>query len=255
MNRIAAFSERNIKELLRDPLSYIFCLGFPLVMLVIMSIVNQSIPPEANMTIFNIENLAGGIAMFGLSFVMLFTCLTVSKDRSGAFLTRLYASPMRSGDFLGGYMLPVLLLAVLQMMITFAASFLAALIMGEDTLNVGGMLLAVVMLLPGAVFFISAGVLFGSLFNEKAAPGLCSIIISLASLLGGVWFDAEGAGGIMLDVCRVLPFYHSVKAARLATALQFEDIGVHLLVTIAYAAVFSVLASVVFRAKMRADLS
>ncbi len=255
MNRIAAFSERNIKELLRDPLSYIFCLGFPLVMLVIMSIVNQSIPPEANMTIFNIENLAGGIAMFGLSFVMLFTCLTVSKDRSGAFLTRLYASPMRSGDFLGGYMLPVLLLAVLQMMITFAASFLAAVIMGEDTLNVGGMLLAVVMLLPGAVFFISAGVLFGSLFNEKAAPGLCSIIISLASLLGGVWFDAEGAGGIMLDVCRVLPFYHSVKAARLATALQFEDIGVHLLVTIAYAAVFSVLASVVFRAKMRADLS
>ncbi len=255
MNRIAAFSERNIKELLRDPLSYIFCLGFPLVMLVIMSIVNQSIPPEANMTIFNIENLAGGISMFGLSFVMLFTCLTVSKDRSGAFLTRLYASPMRSGDFLGGYMLPVLLLAVLQMMITFAASFLAAVIMGEDTLNVGGMLLAVVMLLPGAVFFISAGVLFGSLFNEKAAPGLCSIIISLASLLGGVWFDAEGAGGIMLDVCRVLPFYHSVKAARLATALQFEDIGVHLLVTIAYAAVFSVLASVVFRAKMRADLS
>lgn len=34
-------------------------------MLVIMSIVNQSIPPEAGMTIFNIENLAGGIAMFG----------------------------------------------------------------------------------------------------------------------------------------------------------------------------------------------
>ena len=60
MNRVLAFSGRNLKELLRDPLSYIFCLGFPLVMLVIMSIVNQSIPPEAGMTIFNIENLAGG---------------------------------------------------------------------------------------------------------------------------------------------------------------------------------------------------
>ncbi len=55
MNRVLAFSGRNLKELLRDPLSYIFCLGFPLVMLVIMSIVNQSIPPEAGMTIFNIE--------------------------------------------------------------------------------------------------------------------------------------------------------------------------------------------------------
>lgn len=99
MNRVLAFSGRNLKELLRDPLSYIFCLGFPLVMLVIMSIVNQSIPPEAGMTIFNIENLAGGIAMFGQSFIMLFTRLSVSKDRSGAFLTRLYASPMKSFEF------------------------------------------------------------------------------------------------------------------------------------------------------------
>ena len=255
MNRILAFSSRNIKELLRDPLSYIFCLGFPLVMLVIMSIVNQSIPAEANMTIFHIENLSAGIGMFGLSFVMLFTCLTVSKDRSGAFLTRLYASPMRSANFIVGYMLPVLVLAVLQLVISFGASLLAAVILGENTMNIGGVLLAIVMLLPMAVFFISAGVLFGSLFNEKSAPGLCSIIISLATILGGVFFDAENAGGIMLDVCSALPFFHAVKAARLAVALQLEDIGVHLLITLAYALVFSVLAAVVFRSKMRADLA
>lgn len=255
MNRILAFSSRNIKELLRDPLSYIFCLGFPLVMLVIMSIVNQSIPAEANMTIFNIENLSAGIAMFGLSFVMLFTCLTVSKDRSGAFLTRLYASPMRSADFIAGYMLPVLVLALIQLVISFAASLLAAVILGESTMNIGGVLLAIVMLLPVAIFFIAAGLLFGSLFNEKSAPGLCSIIISLATILGGVFFDAESAGGIMLDVCNALPFFHAVKAARLAIALQLEDIGVHLLITLAYAVVFSVLASIVFRSKMRADLA
>lgn len=255
MNRITAFSERNIKELLRDPLSYIFCLGFPLVMLVIMSIVNQSIPAEANMTIFNIENLAGGIAMFGLSFIMLFICLTVSKDRSGAFLTRLYASPMRSSDFIAGYMLPMLFLSILQILITFAASILAAAIMGENTISVGGALLAVVVLIPAAIFFIAAGLLFGSLFNEKAAPGLCSIIISLATLLGGVWFDSEAAGGIMYDICKVLPFLHSVKAARLATALELQDIGIHILITAAYAVVFLVLSAVVFRTKMRADLA
>lgn len=115
--------------------------------------------------------------------------------------------------------------------------------------------MAVVVLIPGAVFFIAAGLLFGSLFNEKAAPGLCSIIISLASLLGCVWFNADGAGGIMLDVCRALPFYHCVKAARMATALEFSGIGVHLLIVAAYAALFSVLASFVFHRKMRADLS
>lgn len=255
MNRITAFSSRNMKELLRDPLSYIFCFGFPLVMLVIMSIVNQSIPPEAGMTIFNIENLSGGIAMFGLTFVMLFSCLTVSKDRSGAFLTRLYASPMNSVDFIAGYMLPVLLLAVIQLVISFGASLIAALILGENTMNIGGVLLAIVVLLPAAVFFSAAGMLFGSLLNEKAAPGLCSIIISLATILGGVFFDAESAGGIMLDVSNALPFFHAVKAARLAVALDFSDIGIHILITSVYAVAMTVLAAVVFRSKMRADLS
>lgn len=254
MNRVLAFSGRNLKELLRDPLSYIFCLGFPLVMLVIMSIVNQSIPPEAGMTIFDIENLSGGIAMFGQSFIMLFTCLTVSKDRSGAFLTRLYASPMRSVDFIAGYTLPVLLLAVIQSAITFAASMIAAVVLG-GSVSVGGALFAVAVLIPGAVFFIAAGLLFGSLFNEKAAPGLCSIIISLASLLGCVWFDADSAGGVMLDICKALPFYHCVKAARMATALQPDGIGVHLLIVAGYAVGFSVLAALVFRNKMRADLA
>ena len=254
MNKILSFSSRNFKEIIRDPLSYIFCLGFPLVMLVIMSIINDTIPPEAGMTLFRIDNLSGGVAVFGLSFVMLFTTLSVSKDRSGAFLTRLYASPMTSGDFIAGYMLPCLLLAVLQSVITFAASLIVNVIVG-GTMSIGGSLLAVLVLIPGAVFFISAGLLFGSLFSEKSAPGLCSVIISLASLLGGVWFDCEAAGGIVFDVCKVLPFFHFVKAARMATAMQTDGIGIHLLISLAYAVVFTVLAAVVFRSKMKADLS
>lgn len=62
MNRIIAFSRRNFKEILRDPLSYILCLGFPLIMLVIMTLVNESIPAEAGMVIFRIDYLSGGIA-------------------------------------------------------------------------------------------------------------------------------------------------------------------------------------------------
>ena len=73
--RSKTFAKRNIKEVLRDPLSYIFCLGFPIIMLIIMTFVNNSIPKEANMKIFNIEYLAPGIAVFGLTFIMLFTWL------------------------------------------------------------------------------------------------------------------------------------------------------------------------------------
>ena len=224
-------------------------------MLIIMSVINESIPPEANMTLFRIENLAGGIAVFGLSFVMLFTTLTVSKDRSGAFLVRLYATPMNSADFIAGYALPCLLLAVLQSVISFAASLVVASVSGSGSLTVGGSLLSVLTLIPGAVFFIAAGVLFGALFNEKAAPGLCSVIISLASLLGGVWFDCEAAGGAIWNICRALPFYHCVKAARMASVLDFNGIGVHLLIVAAYAVVFAALSAIVFHSRMKADLA
>ncbi len=254
MNRITAFSKRNIKEILRDPLSYIFCLGFPLVMLVIMTLVNESIPPETGMVIFRIDNLSSGIAVFGLTFVMLFICLSVAKDRSGAFLVRLYATPMRSGDFILGYMLPMIVLSAAQILITFAVSLVVSLITGVE-LSVGGLLLAFVTLLPSAVMMAGFGLLFGSLLGEKAAPGLCSIVISLASFLGGVWFDPDGTGGVLLTICKVLPFYHSVHAARQAAALSFDGYAVHLLITVAYAAAVTLASVLVFKAKMKADLS
>ena len=268
MNKISAFSRRNFKEIIRDPLSYIFCLGFPLIMLVVMTVINNgieqsaksaigSLPPGAaapeTMTIFRIDNLAGGIAVFGLTFVMLFCTLTLAKDRSGAFLVRLYATPMRSGDFILGYTLPTFLLAVLQIIVTFVASFVVSLIVNIK-LNLLGLLMALLSLLPTVVMMIMFGLLFGTLFSDKAAPGLCSIVISLASFLGGVWFDAESLGGVMLKICEVLPFYHGVKAARLACALDFTDWTLHFMITLVYATVVTVAAIISFNQKMRADL-
>lgn len=254
MKRIMSFASRNLKEILRDPLAYIFCLGFPLVMLVVMTLVNDSIPPEANMTLFNIEKLTGGMAVFGLTFIMLFTCLNISKDRSGSFLVRLYATPMKGADFILGYTLPVLALSFAQILITFAAGFVISLITGQ-ALNICGMLTAAAALVPSAVMFICFGLLFGTLFSEKAAPGLCSVLISVASFLGGIWFDADGTGGVLLTICRALPFYHNVKTAHLLFAMETEGLGVHLLITLAYTAVVAVASVLVFRSRMRADLA
>lgn len=253
MNRTFAFSLRNLKELLREPLSYIFCLGFPLVMLVVMTMINDSIPKQAHMTIFRIDNLSGGIAVFGLTFLMLFVCLTVSKDRSGAFLMRLYATPMTSGNFILGYILPTFLLAIVQMVVTFVVSLIIAQIKGIE-LGIGGLLLSIVTLVPTVIIFISLGLLFGTLFNDKAAPGICSVIISLASFLGGIWFDVDGVGGALKKICDILPFVHSVKTARLTTALQFDDFFTHFIITIVYAVAITALSIIVFKNKMKADL-
>lgn len=256
MNRMTAFADRNQKEILRDPLSYIFCLAFPLAMLVVMTLVNSSIPKESGMTVFRIDNLAVGIAVFGQTFIMLFTGLTVSKDRSGSFLVRMYATPMESSDFTMGYMLPMLVIALAQNVLIYLGSILISFITGP-ALNPLGLLASMITLIPSAILYICIGLLFGTLFSEKAAPGLCSIIISLSSFVGGVWFDPDNAGGVMLTICRLLPFYYCTRSGRSAVRLDFgtDTWVIPFLIVVLCAAALAVLASVVFRSKMKADLS
>ncbi|MBQ3601808.1 MAG: ABC transporter permease [Lachnospiraceae bacterium] len=251
--RSIVFSKRTVKEILRDPLSYIFCLGFPIVMLIIMTIVDQSIPKEAGMEIFHINKLAPGIALFGLSFIMLFTCLQVSKDRSTAFILRLYASPMKSGDFIAGYTLPVLLLTVLQAMIT----FLTSVVIGNfvdyqfELINI---LVCILVLIPSALVFISFGIFFGTLLNDKAAPGICSIIITASSMLGGIWMDVDTIGGAFARFCHVLPFYQGVRSARLALEGSFGEMAKPALITFVYGIVIYIFAVFVLKRKMQQDI-
>lgn len=252
--RSIVFSKRTGKEILRDPLTFIFCLGFPILMLIIMTIVNTSLPAQASMKIFTTQYLAPGIVIFGLTFIMQFTCLQVSKDRSTALLTRLYASPMKPVDFIIGYTLPILVIAVLQELVTFGVAFVVALFAGE-TLSLPNMLLCVLVNIPASLLFLGLGMLFGTLLNDKAAPGICSILITVVCLLGGIWMDVDALGGMIQKVSHVLPFYQSVQAARMAVLGQYTDIFKPMLFTLAYAAVFYLLAVISFRAKMQKDLS
>ena len=247
------FAVRTWKEILRDPLSYIFCLGFPLVMLVIMSIVDQSIPAEAGMTMFRIYNLAPGIAYFGLTFVMLFTATQVSKDRTTALLLRMYASPMKPVEYILGYTMPMAVLALGQMLLCFTASFAVSLCTGT-ALAAGECLLSMVALLPSVLLFVGFGIFIGSLVNEKAAPGLCSVLISAAGMIGGIWMDVDGIGGTIAKVAKALPFYHGVTLARLPMREEAEGLTEALIWTLVCGVLVYGLAIVVFRGKMKKDI-
>ena len=256
MKRTIVFAKRNFIEISRDMLTYIFCIAFPIVMLIIMTLVNESIPREAGMTIFRIDNLTGGVIIFGQTFVMLFTSLSVSRDRTGSFLIRMFATPMKSGNFTNGYLLPMTVVAVIQALITFIPAYIISVIVSEP-LSPAGLLAALFAVLPSAVMFTAIGLIFGTLFNQNAAPGICSIIISLGSFLGGIWFDAEATGGVVYKICRCLPFIYCTKAARAAIRLDFttETFLIPELIVIGVAAVLTVLASAVFKTRMKADLS
>ncbi len=268
--RALVFTSRNIKELLRNPLSYLFCLGMPLVMLIVMTLINASIPkPEipadaklfnislaeaAETTkVFNIEMLTPAIAIFGLTFIMLFSCIAVSSDRTSDFLTRLYASPMKSTDFIIGYTLPFAIIAAVQIVITFIAGEIISLIVKGESFNIGYMLLSLPLFIPAVILFIGIGIFFGTLLNEKAAPGVCSAVITAAAILGGIWMDIDTMGDAWVAVCSCLPFYHSVKAARCALAGDFGGMIVPLMITAAFAAVIFAASALIFAHKSKAD--
>ncbi len=253
MKRAVIFARRNAKEILRDPMSFVFCLGFPVVMLIVMTVINGSIPPQAEMHVFEIQNLAPAIGIFGLMFVMLFAALLISKDRTGAFIIRLYSSPMKAADFIAGYFFSLMIIAAAQVIICMAAAYIVSLVTGETLRPLNMLLCAAVSLVPAALM-TGIGMIFGSLMSDKAAPGLCSVIISAGSMLGGIFMDVDAMGGTILKVCRALPFYHCVSAARAAASGDSGAIGEPLLVSAVYAAVILALAVIVFGRRMRADL-
>ena len=250
MSKIKVFAVRNAKEILRDPLSYIFALGFPVVMLVIMTVVNGSIPEEAGMEIFKLRNLAPGIALFGFTFVMLFTAILMAKDRCGRFLGRLYAAPVTAAQFITGYIVPNMVLGVFQCIITYAAALIIGIITGES-FSPGGMLFSIVLLLPCLLMFISLGLLFGGIFNDKAAPGICSILITVATILGGVWMDIKTVGGVLFSISKVLPFFPAVELARGAVNETGEGAMAYFLITLAYGMAALAGAVLIFRKNMR----
>ena len=96
--RILVFARRCTKEILRDPINLFFGLGFPVVLLLLLSVIQANIP----VPLFEIRHLAPGIAVFGLSFMTLFSATLLSKDRESALLQRLYTTPLSSLDVILG---------------------------------------------------------------------------------------------------------------------------------------------------------
>ena len=242
--RFLVFASRNRKEILRDPLNLAFGIGFPLVLLLLLSAIQANIP----VSLFEIDRLTPGIAVFGLSFISLFSGTLIAKDKTTSFLMRLFASPLSAADFILGYALPFLPMAIVQSAICFIAAFLLGL---KVDLNV---LLALVALIPTAVLFIGIGLLAGSVFNDKQVGGICgALLTNVSAWLSGTWFDVNLVGGAFRTIAYLLPFVHAVEAGRAAISGNYASIFPHLWWVIGYAVVILAIAIIVFKRKMNSD--
>ena len=243
--RMFLFAKRNIKEILRDPINLFFGLGFPLVLLALLSIINSAIPPEAKNTMFQINNLAPGLTMFGSVFMALFAGMLLSKDRTSSFLMRLFTSPMTATDFILGYTLPMIVVTIVQATIT----LLVAGFLGLD-ININ-ILFAIIMTALTSLLFVGTGLFFGSILNDKAVGGVCgALLTNVAGWLSGVFIPIDLIGGAFKTITNILPFYHSVEAIRISLSGNFNNLLPHLLVVIGYTIVIFIFAIIIFNRKM-----
>ena len=236
------FARRVAKEILRDPLNLVFGLGFPLAVILLLSAIQASVP----VPLFEISRLTPGISVFGLSFMTLFSATIVAKDRTGAFLERLYTTPLSAVDFILGYTLPFLPIALAQCAICYAAAVCLGL---PVTVNI---LWTILGILPAAVFFVALGLMFGSFLKDKQVGGVCgALLTNLCAWLSGAWFDLKLVGGVFQKVAGVLPFLHAVETERALLAGNPSGIFPHLWWVIGYALCAAAAAVVLFLRQMK----
>lgn len=240
--RMLSFASRNTKEILRDPINLAFGLGFPLILILLLSAIQVNIPVK----LFEIGHLTPGITVFGLSFMSLFSATIIAKDRSSSLLQRLYTTPLTAADFILGYTLPIIPLAIAQSIVC----YIAAIILGlEITVNI---LYAILFIIPVSILYIALGLLCGSLLNDKQAGGICgALLTNVSAWLSGIWFDIELMGGTFKKIAYLLPFVHAVDMERAILSSDFGGIFPHIWWVLGYSAVLLVMAITVFLRQMK----
>ena len=240
--KMLTFSKRCTKEILRDPINLGFGLGFPLVLLFLLSSLQANIP----VPLFEIDTLTPGITVFGLSFMTLFSATLIAKDRESAFLQRLYTTPLTGLDFILGYMLPLLPVAIGQTAILYLFAIPLGLTVGMNILY------AILGIIPMAVFNIALGLLCGSLLNAKQVGGICgAVLTNLSAWFSGVWFDLKLAGGLFERIANVLPFVHAAELEKALFIGNLEDAAAHILPVLLYSTVITVAAVFCFLRQMK----
>jgi ABC-2 type transport system permease protein len=239
--RSAELAKRNVKEVIRDPLSLGIAVALPLVLLLTLQALGGDDTPFLTPTL-----LTPGIVLFGFVMVMFSSAMILARDRETSLLARLLTTPLRSSDFVSGYSLPYLLVAILQATVLLAVGA----VLGLD--SDGSVVLVALIVGLMAVFYVALGMILGALLTVAQTSGAYALVLIL-TIFGGAWFDLEEIGGVFLTIGDVLPFKHALDAARavMADGAGLSEIATDLYWIGAYTIGAVALAIVVFQRRMR----
>ena len=240
--RMINFAKRNFKELIRDPLSLIFEIVLPIFLLFIFQQIK--IPEDS----YKLENFTPGIIIFGFSFITLFTSTLVAKDRGSSLLIRLGTSPMKSSDYILGYMLSLIPIIIMQDILFFIVACLLGL---NVSINI---IFTILISIVVSILFIAFGILVGSLVSEKASGGIGSIIVQLVCFTSGMYFSMDLIGKGFAKVCELLPFESALIIIKGVLNNNYDIISTrNIIVFISYTIIILISSVIVFKKKMISD--
>ena len=244
LSRIKTLTGRNIKEILRDPLSLILMILLPLFMEILFYFIFHNLTSQ-----FEMKYLAPGIVVFSQAFLALFTGQLISLDRASAFLTRLFVSKARPHEFILGYAAALVPVALVQSVLFFLVGGII-----DPSIFGAGMIRGVLLSIVTSLFFIAVGILLGSVCGEKAIGGAASIIVIGQSILSGMWFPIDKLSEGFIFAMRCFPFKNAtdlIQNVLNGVSDPADQFWTPLLIVLAYTAAVFIAAILCFKAKMK----
>jgi len=244
IKRIVALTKRNIKEILRDPLSLIFTIGLPLAMEILFYLIFSDLTPQ-----FQMKYLAPAIVVFSQSFLALFVGLLLSFDRTTSFLTRLFVSKAKSYEFISSYAFCIIPVVLVQSILF----FIVGIIFDSSIISIR-IVYSILVSIITSVFYIAVGLMLGSICNEKSIGGVSSIVIAGQSVLSGMWFPIDGLKKGLVTFMDILPFRNATKLVQnslMGFQDPLKDFVMPLLIVIGYSILVFAIAIIVFKSKMK----
>jgi ABC-2 type transport system permease protein len=195
-----------------------------------------------------IDFIAPGIIIFGLLILIPTSARIIVHDKEKGFLSRLLTTPTRPVDFISGYSLCLVAIAIAQIIIFILAGWL----FGMDI--VGSLWLAFLIFFITGLCSIGIGMVIGSLSkSENQAEPLCWLFAMPLAMLSGCWFSVEMLPSYLRSVAYAFPYAHAIEASRgvLIRGVGLEAIGSDFLFLVGWAAVIFIIGVVLFRRSMR----
>lgn len=252
MHNFFPFAKRTYREILRDPVSLIFGLAFPLVLLVVLQIICKNLVSNGMdvLDCYEIDKLMIGVSIYSFSFTSFYAGIRVSKDKNEGYIQRFYPSRLQLEDYILGYIAPLLLITFMQSICCVATSFILDTILGLDKLHFGpNYIILILMMIPCELIFICIGLMLGCSFKANESIGIFIGIILITVLTANIFFPAESFGSGYVIFCKILPFYPTVEALN-CLINGITEAFPYYFVTIIYLFALMLLSVIIFKIKM-----